>query len=136
MLPGSMLLRLPSGLKIHPDNWLTYHLAHPGPGDGFPGDPNPGMVYYKGRYHLTYIYAHRVGIRLCSCNRAQIWYIGNGTQQYSLAPITGHGMFSGTGFFTDEGTPAMIYHGEGSGTGTSYHTHWMTIWMNGLSQNR
>ena len=25
-------------------------------------------------------------------------------------PLTGHGMFSGTGFFTKEGTPAMIYH--------------------------
>ena len=28
-----------------PDNWLTYHLAHPGPGDGFPGDPNPAFYY-------------------------------------------------------------------------------------------
>ena len=30
-------------------------------------------------------------------------------------PVTGHGMFSGTGFFTKEGKPAAVYHGEGSG---------------------
>jgi beta-fructofuranosidase len=28
--------------------------------------------------------------------------------------FTGHGMFSGTGFFTKDGRPAMIYHGQGS----------------------
>ncbi|MCP4453778.1 MAG: LamG domain-containing protein, partial [Planctomycetes bacterium] len=26
-----------------PTNWLTYHLAHPGPGVGMPGDPNPAF---------------------------------------------------------------------------------------------
>jgi sucrose-6-phosphate hydrolase SacC (GH32 family) len=31
-------------------------------------------------------------------------------------PVTGHGMFSGTGFYTKDGTPAMVYHGEGSDT--------------------
>jgi sucrose-6-phosphate hydrolase SacC (GH32 family) len=30
-------------------------------------------------------------------------------------PFTGHGMFSGTGFFTKEGRPVMIYHAVGSG---------------------
>lgn len=32
-----------------PPNWLTYHLAHPGPGEAFPGDPNcwlNGDTYY------------------------------------------------------------------------------------------
>ena len=43
-----------------PGDWLTFHLAHPGPGDGFPGDPNP-MYYYKGRYHLHYIYDNNYG---------------------------------------------------------------------------
>jgi len=32
-----------------------------------------------------------------------------------VAPHTGHGMFSGTGFFTKDGRPAIIYHGQGSG---------------------
>ena len=27
----------------------------------------------------------------------------------------GHGMFSGTGFITKDGRPAMVYHGKGSG---------------------
>ena len=34
-----------------PADWLTYHLAHPGPGTGMPGDPNCAF-YWKGRYHL------------------------------------------------------------------------------------
>ena len=38
-----------------PATWLTYHLAHPGPGGAMPGDPNPAY-FYKGRYHLHYIY--------------------------------------------------------------------------------
>jgi len=98
-----------------PDNWLTYHLAHPGPGScSGPGDPNPAF-YYKGRYHLHYIYS--VGSKT-----------GNGFAHVSskdmvhwkwhrtvLEPsTTGHGMFSGTGFFTKEGKPVMIYHGQGS----------------------
>jgi sucrose-6-phosphate hydrolase SacC (GH32 family) len=29
--------------------------------------------------------------------------------------FTGHGMFSGTGFITKEGKPAVIYHGQASG---------------------
>ena len=34
----------------------------------------------------------------------------------SLQPsFTGHGMYSGTGFLTKEGKPAVIYHGQGSG---------------------
>jgi hypothetical protein len=32
-----------------------------------------------------------------------------------VGPHTGHGMFSGTGFFTKDGRPAIIYHGQGSG---------------------
>src|SRR5205823_2805117 len=43
-----------------PANWLTYHLAHPGPGDAMPGDPNCAF-FWKGRYHLHYIYTHNDG---------------------------------------------------------------------------
>lgn len=31
-----------------PDNWLTYHLLHPGPGGAMPGDPNCAF-FWKGR---------------------------------------------------------------------------------------
>lgn len=37
-------------------------------------------------------------------------------QPTKLQPsFTGHGLFSGTGFLTKEGRPAVIYHGQGSG---------------------
>ena len=96
-----------------PDNWLTFHLAHPGPGEGFPGDPNP-MYYYKGRYHLHYIYDNNYGPAYAHVSSTDMvhwkWH-----RTVLTPPVTGHGMFSGTGFFTKDGTPAMIYHGEGSG---------------------
>ena len=97
-----------------PATWLTYHLAHPGPGGAVPGDPNPAF-YYKGRYHLHYICNLKSG----GCAYAHVsstdmvhwrWH------PTRLVPqCTGHGMFSGTGFFTKDGRPAMIYHGQGSG---------------------
>ena len=43
-----------------PETWLTYHLAHPGPGNAWPGDPNPAF-FWKGRYHLHYIYKNHTG---------------------------------------------------------------------------
>jgi len=96
-----------------PDNWLTYHLAHPGPGKGFPGDPNCA-VFYKGRYHLHYIYRNRHGFAFAHVSSTDMvrwkWH-----PTVLVGPKTGHGMFSGTGFFTKEGKPAIIYHGQGSG---------------------
>ena len=96
-----------------PGNWLTYHLAHPGPGVAEPGDPNPAF-YYKDRYHLHYIYADMYGIHYAHVSSKDMvhwkWH-----PTVLAQPFTGHGMFSGTGFFTKEGKPAMIYHGEGSG---------------------
>ena len=96
-----------------PENWLTYHLAHPGPGRAVPGDPNP-IYDYKGRYHLHYIYANIYGYSYAHVSSKDMvrwkWH-----PTVLAPPITGHGMFSGTGFFTKEGRPAMIYHGVGSG---------------------
>ena len=96
-----------------PENWLTYHLAHPGPGIGHPGDPNPAW-YYNGRYHLHYIYHNVYGYAYAHVSSTDMvhwkWH-----PTVLLPPTMGHGMFSGTGFFTDEGKPAMIYHGVGEG---------------------
>lgn len=95
-----------------PDNWLTYHLAHPGPGVGMPGDPNPAF-FYKGRYHLHYIYRNNHGFAFAHVSSKDMvtwkWH-----PTVLVGPNTGHGMFSGTGFFTKEGQPAMIYHGQGA----------------------
>ena len=105
-----------------PATWLTYHLAHPGPSGAVPGDPNPAY-YYKGRYHLHYIYNHKkaagdtygdwkVSFAHVSSTDMVHWK----WHPTTLTPrTTGHGMFSGTGFFTKEGQPAMIYHGQDSG---------------------
>lgn len=103
----------PAMPKDVPANWLTYHLAHPGPGVGMPGDPNPAF-YYKGRYHLHYIYKNKHGYAFAHVSSKDMvtwkWH-----PTVLVGPNTGHGMFSGTGFFTKDGRPAMIYHGQGSG---------------------
>ena len=96
-----------------PEDWLTYHLLHPGPGGAMPGDPNCAF-YWKGLYHLHYIYNHRKGFAFAHVSSQDLvhwtWH------PTTLFPkTTGHGMFSGTGFITKEGQPAIIYHGQGSG---------------------
>jgi sucrose-6-phosphate hydrolase SacC (GH32 family) len=96
-----------------PKDWLSFHLAHPGPGTAMPGDPNCAF-YWKGRYHLHYIYASDDGFAFAHVSSPDMvrwkWH------PTTLTPtLTGHGMFSGTGFFTKDGRPAIIYHGEGSG---------------------
>ena len=94
-------------------NWVTFHLAHPGPGNAFPGDPNPAFDY-KGRYHLHYIYRNRTGYVFAHVSSDDLlrwkWH-----PTVLAPPTTGHGMFSGTGFYTKDGKPAIIYHGQGSG---------------------
>ena len=93
---------------------LHYHLMHPGD-HAFPADPN-GAVYSGGRYHLHYIYKDVSGYetKIAYAHVSShdmlhwIWH------KSSLHPdYTGHGMFSGTGFKTMEGVPAIIYHAQG-----------------------
>ena len=96
-----------------PKTWLTYHLAHPGPSGAIPADPNPAF-YYKGRYHLNYIYNTKKGCGFAHVSSTDMvhwqWH------PTTLSPTTtGHEMFSGTGFFTKDGVPSMIYHGQGTG---------------------
>jgi len=92
-----------------PKEWVTYHLAHPGIIKRCPSDPNPAF-YYKGRYHLHYIYGSVYGH---VSSRDMVYWKWHPTV---LSPsTTGHSMYSGTGLFTKEGKPFMIYHGGGSG---------------------
>ena len=95
-----------------PATWLTYHLAHPGPGNACPGDPNPAF-FWNGRYHLHYIYRNRSGFVFAHVSSKDMvhweWH------PTVLGPQTmGHGMFSGTGFITQDDRPSIVYHGQGS----------------------
>lgn len=93
-----------------PSTWLTYHLAHPG--TTAPGDPNAGF-YWKGRYHLHYIYEAKDGVSWAHVSSTDMVHWKS--HPTTLTPATmGHGLFSGTGFLTREGRPAIIYHGAGS----------------------
>lgn len=120
---------------IWPDSpdkkWLTYHLAHPGPGNARPGDPNSAF-FWKGRYHLHYIYKNRTGFVFAHVSSDDMvrweWH-----KTVLAPPTTGHGMFSGTGFITKDGRAAMVYHGEGSG-GTGSPMPWTTRWTSGASR--
>lgn len=103
----------PARPETVPAEWLTFHLAHPGPGTAMPGDPNCAFCW-KGRYHLHYIYTHQDGFSFAHVSSTDMlhweWHPTTLTP-----PKTEHGMFSGTGFITKEGRPAIIYHGQGSG---------------------
>ncbi|HWB95462.1 MAG TPA: glycoside hydrolase family 32 protein [Bryobacteraceae bacterium] len=95
---------------------MNYHLMHPG-GPSAPGDPNAAF-YLDGRYHLHYILRHPFQGKNSFCfvhvsSPDMLHWTWHKTR---LQPsFTGHGMFSGTGFMTKEGKPAVIYHGQGSG---------------------
>lgn len=94
---------------------LHYHLMHPG-GPSEPGDPNAAFCL-DGVYHLHYILSHPYrGKRSFSFIHVSSPDMLHWTwHKTSLQPsFTGHGMFSGTGFLTKEGKPAIVYHGQGS----------------------
>jgi sucrose-6-phosphate hydrolase SacC (GH32 family) len=89
---------------------------HPG-GDSLPGDPNAAF-YFDGTYHLHYILAHpwqdKQSFSFVHVTSPDMLHWE--WQTTKLQPsFTGHGMFSGTGFLTKEGQPAVIYHGQASG---------------------
>jgi beta-fructofuranosidase len=95
-----------------PKTWLTYHLAHPGPGSAVPADPNCAL-FYEGRYHLHYIFQSNGHSFAHVSSTDMVHWKWHPT--VLTPPMTGHGMFSGTAFLTKGGTPAIIYHGQGSG---------------------
>ena len=94
---------------------LHYHLMHPG-GESRPGDPNAAFAL-DGTYHLHYILGHQLnGEHTFSFVRVTSPDLVHWTWQPTvLQPsFTGHGMFSGTGFLTKNGQPAVVYHGQSS----------------------
>ena len=97
--------------KRLPSSWLTYHLAHPGPDNARPADPNCA-IYYGGLYHLHYIYQNRGHSFAHVTSKDMVHW--EWQPSVLTPPATGHGMYSGTAFLTREGKPAIIYHGQGS----------------------
>ena len=95
-----------------PDNWPIFHLFHPDKDLGAPYDPN-SAIYYKGRYHLHYIYRNRAGISYAHVSSVDMvrwkWH-----PTVLVPQANRHGMFSGTAFLTMEGKPAHAYCGWGS----------------------
>ena len=97
------------------DYLLNFHLMHPG-GDSYTSDPNAAF-YLVGTYHLHYILRHpwkdkhSHSFIHVSSNDMLHWKWHKTRLQPSF---TGHGMYSGTGFITKKGRPAIIYHGQGS----------------------
>lgn len=94
---------------------LNYHLMHPGGGSS-PADPN-AIFYLDGRYHFHYILRHPYadGESFSFIHVTSPDMVNWSWQATKLQPsFTGHGMYSGTGFITEEGRPAAIYHGQGS----------------------
>lgn len=95
---------------------LNYHLMHPG-GESQPGDPNAAF-FLDGVYHLHYIIRHpwKDGHSFSFVHVTSPDMLHWSWQPTKLQPaFTGHGMFSGTGFLTKAGDPAVIYHGQGTG---------------------
>jgi sucrose-6-phosphate hydrolase SacC (GH32 family) len=95
---------------------LNYHLMHPGE-DSAPGDPNAAF-YLDGIYHLHYIlrFPWQKGNSFAFVHVTSQDMLHWTWQTTKLQPsFTGHGMFSGTGFLTKDGKPAIIYHGQASG---------------------
>ncbi len=98
------------------DMTLNYHLMHPGE-DSLPGDPNAAFCL-DGVYHLHYIVTHpwRDKKSFSFVHVTSHDMLHWTWQPTTLQPsFTGHGMYSGTGFLTKEGRPAVIYHGQASG---------------------
>ena len=89
------------------DFTLNYHLMHPGD-ESSPGDPNAAF-YLDGTYHLHYILSHpwKEGRSFSYVHVTSPDMLHWAWQPTKLQPsFTGHGMYSGTGFLTKDGTPA------------------------------
>jgi sucrose-6-phosphate hydrolase SacC (GH32 family) len=98
-----------------------YHFVAP-EGYAFPFDPN-GAIYWKGKYHLGFIYQKRP-TKEYSPDSGHVWghAVSTDLLHWSLYPdmlsVTEGdretGIFSGGAFISKEGVPHLIYHGLGA----------------------
>ncbi|HNQ90874.1 MAG TPA: GH32 C-terminal domain-containing protein [Verrucomicrobiota bacterium] len=84
-----------------------YHFVTP-EGTCMPFDPN-GAVYWKGRYHLFYIFQDQRGHNWGHVSSTDLFH----WRHHPTGLVSG--MFSGNGFINHEGRPTMCYHQVGQG---------------------
>lgn len=96
-----------------------YHFIAP-EGNAFPFDPN-GALYWKGNYHLFYIFQDPELPHGGHCwgHASSPDLIHWTFHPTALVPAKGDpevGIYSGSAFINKEGVPTIIYHGVGAGT--------------------
>jgi beta-fructofuranosidase len=84
-----------------------YHFAIP-EGQAMPFDPN-GAIYWKGRYHLFYIFQDKRGHNWGHVSSTDLFH----WRHHPTGLISG--MFSGNCFINKDGRPTMCYHQVGQG---------------------
>lgn len=84
-----------------------YHFVIP-EGQAMPFDPN-GAIFWKGRYHLFYIFQDHRGHNWGHVSSADLFH----WRHHPTGLISG--MFSGNCFLNAEGVPTMCYHQVGQG---------------------
>ena len=96
----------------------SYHIVIP-EGRAQPFDPN-GFIFWKGRYHLFYIYQDTVNDEVAHCrghiSSPDLVHWSNHPR--ALAPTAGDpesSIASGNGFIDKHGVPTLVYMGGGSG---------------------
>jgi beta-fructofuranosidase len=97
----------------------TFHFVSP-EGHTFPFDPN-GAIFWKGKYHLGYIYQKQVGGR-----ERYVWghVVSSDLMHWTIYPDmldieeegSNEAILSGGAFLSKEGVPHIIYHEEGTAT--------------------
>ena len=98
-----------------------YHLLHFEEGDIMPGDPN-GAIYWKGRYHLFYIFQRRQREEPTTvhcwghASSVDLVHWQHHPTALDVAPSDpDRGIFSGNALVARDGRPTLIYHGVGIG---------------------
>ena len=92
----------------------TYHFVIP-EGFAFPFDPN-GAIYWKGRYHLCYIYQdHGVHVFGHVSSLDMLHWRHHLPALYPTPDSPEKGIFSGNCFVNRKGEATMVYHGVRAG---------------------
>ena len=92
----------------------VYHFVIP-EGFGDPFDPN-GAIFWKGRYHLFYIFQDTRGHCWGHVSSTDlVHWRHHPTSLYPGPDDPDRGMFSGNCFLNKDGVPTMLYHGVGAG---------------------